>query len=83
MVDVLTVPFFFSLGFTGEDCMKVDSAAALNYSPALLGLIITLFIIVVLLAGSIVFMVRQMDAYKEDLAHYQTLKSGDEDSAVV
>ncbi|RYH29880.1 hypothetical protein EON65_07045 [archaeon] len=57
--------------------------SALNYSPAMLGLIVTLFIIVAMLAGSIIFMVRQMNAYKEDLMHYQALKGSEEDSAVV
>jgi hypothetical protein len=75
--------FFIGSGFSGADCSAATAAPPPNYSPALLGLIITLFIIVVLLAGSIVFMVRQMDAYKEDLANYQSLKGGDDDSAVV
>ncbi len=55
----------------------------INYSPALLGLIITLFIIVVALAGSIIYMARQMTAYKEDLTNYSALKGSEEDSAVV
>jgi hypothetical protein len=38
---------------------------------------------VVVLVGSIVFMVRQMNAYKEDLANYQVLKGSEEESAVV
>lgn len=70
-------------GFTGGACADVVKAAGINYSPALLGLIITLFIIVVLLAGSIAYMARQMNAYKEDIANYQVLKGGDDENAVV
>ena len=54
------------------------SVETLNYSPALLGLIITLFIIIAILVGSLVFMLKQMSAYKEDLTNYQVLKSGEE-----
>lgn len=75
--------FLLFVGFNGADCTSTSTGSSSNYSPALLGLIITLFIIVVLLAGSIVFMVRQMDAYKEDLANYQTLKGSEDESAVV
>lgn len=69
-------------GYGGKDCSE-DSTETINYSPALLGLIITLFIIVSLLGVSIAFMIRQMNAYKEDLAHYHVLKGSDEDSAAV
>jgi hypothetical protein len=72
-----------SLGYYGSDCTETSTSSSSNYSPALLGLIITLFIIVVVLVGSIVFMVRQMNAYKEDLANYQVLKGSEEESAVV
>jgi hypothetical protein len=72
-----------TIGYSGSDCTQTSSSSSLNYSPALLGLIITLFIIVVVLVASIVFMVRQMNAYKEDLANYQVLKGSEEESAVV
>jgi hypothetical protein len=74
---------FCNHGYTGSACADSVKAPGINYSPALLGLIITLFIIVVLLAGSIVYMVRQMNAYREDIANYQVLKGGDDESAVV
>lgn len=69
----------------GSDCSDPDTSnsTTLNYSPVLLGLIITLFIIIAILVGSIVLMIKQLSAYREDLAHYQVLKGGDEDSTVV
>jgi hypothetical protein len=69
------------IGYTGADCTKADSEASLNYSPALLGLIITLFIIVCALAAGLLFMVRQIAAYKDDMAHYEVLKGGEDDSS--
>lgn len=74
---------FCNHGFTGSACADPVQAAGINYSPALLGLIITLFIIVILLAGSLIYMIRQMNAYKEDIANYQVLKGGDDENAVV
>jgi hypothetical protein len=72
------------LGHFGSDCSQTSSTStSLNYSPALLGLIITLFIIVVLLIAGIVFMVKQMKAYQEDLANYQVLKGSEDDSTTV
>lgn len=67
-------------GYTGADCTKSESESSLNYSPALLGLIITLFIIVCALAAGLLFMVRQIAAYKDDMAHYEVLKGEDESS---
>ena len=70
-------------GYSGADCSSSDASqpttTTLNYSPALLGLIITLFVIILLLIGSLVFMVRQISAYKEDLANYQVLKGSPEE----
>lgn len=74
------------VGYTGADCASKESTSTqLNYSPALLGLIITLFVIIVVLVGSIVYMVRQISAYKEDMANYAALQSSahGEESAVV
>eukprot|EP00606_Chrysophyceae_sp_TOSAG23-5_P001518 GSChrysophyteH2.ASY1.ANO1.1628.1 assembled CDS len=68
-------------GYSGDDC-TADGAAAdeqLNYSPALLGLIITLFIIVALLVMGVFTMIKQVSAYRDDVANYQVLKGGDED----
>ncbi|KAJ1391293.1 hypothetical protein B484DRAFT_439616, partial [Ochromonadaceae sp. CCMP2298] len=70
---------FCNKGYGGLDCGK-NEASGLNYSPALLGLIITLFIIVCMLAAGLLFMVRQIAAYKDDLAHYEVLKGHDEES---
>ena len=76
---------FCNNGYTGSDCATTASSNSdKNYSPALLGLIITLFIIIVALIGSLLFMVKQMSAYKEDLANYQVLKGApDEEGAAV
>ena len=60
--------------------MQSEDSSSLNYSPALLGLIITLFIIVCALAGGLLFMVRQIAAYKDDMAHYEVLKGEEESS---
>jgi hypothetical protein len=62
-------------GYTGSDCSKKTSEESLNYSPALLGLIITLFIIVCALAAGLLFMISQISAYKEDMAHCQVLQA--------
>jgi len=77
---------FCNHGWSGADCSTESSTASsgssLNYSPALLGLIITLFVIIAVLVVSIVLMIKQLSAYREDIANYQVLK-GDEDSTVV
>ena len=76
---------FCNHGYKGLDCMSSDATSApkLNYSPALLGLIITIFIIIMLLIGAIVVMIKQLSAYKDDISHYQALKGGDEEHAHV
>lgn len=61
--------------------MSGEDANSLNYSPALLGLIITLFIIVLLLIGSIALMIKQISAYKDDMTNYAALSGGDEREA--
>ena len=66
------------IGYAGSDCVSTsNNSVALNYSPVLLGLIITLFIIVSLLVIAIVFMVRQLSAYKDDLLNYKSLRGDD------
>jgi len=72
---------FCNNGYTGADCSKTATDDSLNYSPALLGLIITLFIIVCALAAGLLFMVRQIAAYKDDMAHYEVLKGGEDESS--
>jgi hypothetical protein len=47
----------------------------------LLGLIITLFVIVCALAAGLLFMVRQIAAYKDDMAHYEVLKGAEDESS--
>jgi len=71
---------FCNKGYAGSDCTSSDAlpAPVANYSPALLGLIITLFIIIGVLVGGVFLMIKQVAAYKEDLANYQVLKGGDE-----
>ena len=65
-------------GHSGDDCNdRTDAAEDLNYSPALLGLIITLFVIIAFLVAGIVLLIKQVQAYKDDMSHYQMLK-GDE-----
>mmetsp|Transcript_411 Transcript_411/g.471 ORF Transcript_411/g.471 Transcript_411/m.471 type:complete len:119 (+) Transcript_411:134-490(+) len=76
---------FCNKGYSGSDCVvastsTVTETTTMNYSPALLGLIITLFVIILLLIGSLFYMVRQISAYKEDLANYQVLKGSSEES---
>jgi len=68
-------------GYQGPDCTDTSGSAeeALNYSPALLGLIITLFIIIALLVLGVFMMIKQVAAYRDDVANYQVLKGGDED----
>ena len=58
--------------------MGADAAEPLNYSPALLGLIITLFVIIALLVCGVFVMIKQVGAYRDDIANYQVLKGGDE-----
>lgn len=70
-------------GYTGNDCNDKVSDAPLNYSPALLGVIITLFIVVTLLTVGIVLMIKQMQAFKEDMSHYQILKGDENDAGTV
>lgn len=71
---------FCNRGYGGADCAKTGSKApASTYSPALLGLIITLFVIIAVLVASVVLMIKQVAAYKEDVSNYQVLKGGDED----
>jgi hypothetical protein len=60
------------LGYSGIDCMS-DSSESKNYSPALLGLIITLFIIICVLVASVVLMIRQVSAYRDDMTNYQVI----------
>jgi hypothetical protein len=69
-------------GYRGDDCTNVGTVEedALNYSPALLGLIITLFIIVALLVLGVFTMIKQVSAFRDDIANYQVLKGGDEDN---
>lgn len=54
--------------------MDLDDGSSLNYSPALLGLLITLFIIVLVLIGSIALMIKQIAAYKDDMTNYAVLR---------
>jgi hypothetical protein len=61
--------------------MTPVSEEDLNYSPALLGLIITLFIIITLLIAGIGLMIKQIAAYKEDMTNYQVLKSGEDNES--
>lgn len=77
---------FCNKGYTGADCATVVTSAgpsSLNYSPVLLGLIITIFVIIALLVGGILLMVRQVSAYKEDMSNYQVLKGGDDEHTTV
>eukprot|EP01038_Epipyxis_sp_PR26KG_P014665 gene14665-19702_t len=73
---------FCNHGYTGSDCSTASTSSSsssnLNYSPALLGLIITLFIIVSLLVFGVVYMAKQLEAYKQDIANYQVLKGAED-----
>jgi hypothetical protein len=80
---ILNMIVIFLVGYTGADCTQKQQSAGINYSPALLGLIITLFVIVGLLGVSVIYMVRQMNAYKEDMANYRVLKGSEDESTHV
>ncbi|CAM9684510.1 unnamed protein product, partial [Ectocarpus fasciculatus] len=70
---------FCNKGYSGANCMTTSSSSdELNYSPALLGLIITLFIIIALLGAGLGLMIRQVTAYRDDVANYHALKGDDE-----
>ena len=58
-------------GYSGSNCMQSTESEGLNYSPVLMGLIITLFIIIALLGAGLALMIRQVNAYREDVANYQ------------
>mmetsp|Transcript_12554 Transcript_12554/g.12969 ORF Transcript_12554/g.12969 Transcript_12554/m.12969 type:complete len:289 (+) Transcript_12554:43-909(+) len=73
---------FCNHGFKGAACTESDKEEeSLNYSPALLGLIAALFVVIVLLVGGIFFMIKQLSAYKEDLVNYHSLR-GDENESI-
>ena len=72
---------FCNKGYSGADCMTSGSSSSSSgskYSPALLGLIITLFVIIGILVASVVLMIRQVSAYRDDITNYHVLKGGDE-----
>lgn len=79
--DASSARCFCNEGFGGNDCTQPVEAEQLNYSPVMLGLIITIFVIIGILVASIVLMIKQMAAYKDDLRNYQVLKG--DDSATV
>jgi hypothetical protein len=71
---------FCNRGFYGADCTGTDpSKAGATYSPTLLGLIATLFVIICLLVVGIAMMIRQVSAYRDDIANYQVLKGGEDE----
>lgn len=74
---------FCNHGSYGEDCTKdeatYEAMAAAVHSPAMMGLIITLFVVVAGLVVGIYIMFKQVSAYKDDVSNYQVLKGGDED----
>ena len=74
---------FCNQGYFGPDCSL--STKTRTYSPVLLGLIVTLFIIIGLLVGGVILMIRQVSAYRDDMANYQVLKGDpdDQETAVV
>ena len=79
---------FCNKGYGGGDCtLGADAASAAaaaaaassSYSPALLSLIIALFVIIGALGAAVAMMIKQVAAYREDVSNYQVLKGGDED----
>jgi len=72
---------FCNHGFGGADCTKSDAEAlaATGYSPALTGLIVTLFVIIGVLVAAVVYMFRQVAAYRDDVSNYQALSGGGDD----
>ena len=75
---------FCNHGYSGSSCTE-NSSSSSKYSSAMLGLIITLFVIIGILVASVVLMIRQVAAYRDDIANYQLLKGGEDEmgSAVV
>ena len=74
---------FCNHGYGGASCSQAGSdSSSSSYSPALTGLIITLFIIIMALVASIIYMYKQVTAYKDDMAHYQVLRGGEDDAEV-
>ena len=66
-------------GYLGKDCMETDNELNhSSYSTTLLGLIVTLFSIVLLLIVSIALMIKQIAAYKDDLTNYEVLAASGE-----
>lgn len=67
----------------GLDCTKdeatYEAMAAAVHSPAMMGLIVTLFIVVAGLVVGIYVMFKQVSAYKDDVSNYQVLKGGDDE----
>lgn len=76
--DSNTAHCYCNKGYTGRNCMTKATGESLNYSPTLLGLIITLFVIIGLLGAGLALMIRQVSAYREDVANYQALKGEDD-----
>lgn len=74
---------FCNKGFSGDACDVEGSSSTSSYSPALTGLIISLFVIILTLVGAIVYMYKQVSAYKDDMAHYQVLKGEDDGVGMV
>lgn len=76
---------FCNHGYGGADCTSSDAVvlAPSSYSPALTGLIITLFVIIGVLVASVTIMIKQVSAYRDDVSNYQVLKGGDEDEKTV
>lgn len=75
---------FCNHGAYGDDCSSSSASvqqalAAAGYSPAMTGLIVTLFVVIVFLVVGIYIMFKQVSAYKEDVTNYQVLKGGDDD----
>lgn len=69
-------------GYSGVDCTEEGSSSSgSNSSPALTWLIVTLFIIIALLVMGVLMMIKQVSAYRDDIANYQVLKGGDEDAS--
>ena len=73
---------FCNHGSYGDDCsvnsQTEEAMSASHYSPAMTGLIVTLFIVIALLVVGIYVMFKQVSAYKDDVTNYQVLKGGDE-----
>jgi hypothetical protein len=68
---------FCDTGFAGADCATADSGASLTSSGTVIGLLVTVFLLSLVLIGVLVFLVRQIRAYRKDATNYMAIRGGE------